>query len=192
MIIDPYPEFAKFMGEPSCYATPTQGQLNASRTMLGDSFAQIIERDGFAFYREQRIRTVDPEALAPVARLWPLDGETGDIFMVTCFGDFFCWRGNFCWFVNVNELTAIELIDSMDWFLGSFLQSNSYLSSLVEGFKKAKPLLKKTPITADDVLAWTPALALGGSREESHLEVAKIGEAHSILAGSGPLQLHRY
>jgi hypothetical protein len=192
MGFEPYQEFAKLMGAPQAYAKPTAKQIEVSKSVAGRTYGEIIERDGFAFYRDQRIRTVDPDAFASVADLWPLDGEVGRIFLITCFGDLFCRRGGFCWFINVNEHFAVELIDDMDWFFGNFLQAKGYFESLFEGFNVAKPLLKRTPLLPNEMLAWTPALALGGSRSDSSLEIANIAEANAILAASGELQLHRY
>lgn len=192
MDIDVYEQFRKLMGTPETYAEPKPEQLANCKALVGDAIAEIVRVDGFAFYKDQRIRTVDPAAFSAVSSLWLIDGEPGEIFLITCFGDFFCWRRGFCWFVNVNEHFAVELIDSLEWFLASFLQAKGYFPSLFEGFSKAKSIIKRAPLAYDEMLAWTPALALGGSRAASALERAKILEGHAILSGLGELRLHRY
>lgn len=192
MEFDPYPAFSKVLAGPAPYRSPDAEEIARLQMTLGEAFVSVVSRDGLAFYRQQRIRTVAPEDFSDVAKLWPLDGAVGEIFMITCFGDFFCWRGGYCWFVSVNDHFAIELVDSMEWFLGNLLVGKGYLGSIVEGFSKAGPVLKRHSLKPSQMLAWTPALALGGSRAESALEIVEIHEAHLMLAQLRELRLQRY
>ncbi len=70
------------MGPPNSYAQPTPSQIERCKSLVGEAFANVVERDGFAFYKDQRIRSVHPESFAAVAQLWPLDGEVGHIFLI--------------------------------------------------------------------------------------------------------------
>src|SRR5688572_25185096 len=121
MEFDPYPDFSRVLGPSKRYATPSEAELVEAERRVATSFAHILRQDGLATYRDGKLRTVLPQDMAELAALWPLDGKVGEIFMTTCFGDFFCWAGGFCWFVSVQELYAAELVDSVDWFLGSLL-----------------------------------------------------------------------
>jgi hypothetical protein len=192
MEFDPYPDFSKFMGPPATFASPTAAEIDEAEKRVSESFARLIEKDGLATYSDGRLRTVLPQTLTDVATLWPLDGNVGEIFMTTCFGDFFCWAGGFCWFVSVQELYAAELVDSVDWFLGSLLLDKKYLKSRFEGIGRAKRILADGRPAPDQMLQWVPALPMGGTRKDSTLEVVDLREGHQFLSQLGELRLMRY
>jgi hypothetical protein len=87
---------------------------------------------------------------------------------------------------------GLELIDSVDWFLGSFLPEEKYLKSRFEGIAKARKLLAHHDLTPKEMLQWVPALSMGGSREESGLEIVPMREGHQLLSQAGELRLLRY
>jgi hypothetical protein len=192
MEFDPYPDFSKFMGPVATFASPTAAEIDEAEKRVSESFARLLEKDGLATYSDGRLRTALPQAMTELAVLWPLDGNVGEIFMTTCFGDFFCWAGGFCWFVSVQELYAVELVDSVDWFLGSLLLDKKYLRSRFEGIGRAKRILADGAPKPDEMLQWVPALPMGGSRKDSALEVVDLHEGHQFLSQLGELRLLRY
>jgi|tagenome__1003787_1003787.scaffolds.fasta_scaffold20900702_2 hypothetical protein len=192
MEFDPYPDFSRVIGPSEAYATPSEADLAEAQRRVSESFAHLLRHDGVATYLDGKLRTVLPQDMSSLAELWPLDGNVGEIFMTTCFGDFFCWASGFCWFVSVQELYAAELVDSVEWFLGSLLPDKKYLKSRFEGVGKGRKVLAKHELQPTEMLQWVPALPLGGSREDSSVEIMALREGHELLAQMGELRLIRY
>ena len=150
----------------------------------------LLKRDGFASYDKGLLWTCDPDDWNKSAKPW-FPEKPAEVFMRTSFGQLFLWDGKYCWFAKTTEGQVNFSVVGMDWFLGRFISPNVVLKEL--GIKADTDRARKQAgeLAADEVYAWQPALALGGSRADSGIERVNASAALNLLASLAPIEVQQ-
>ena len=172
--------------------TPYRPFSEADETRLGERLPNvmktILKKDGWCSYRDQVLWLCDPDDWVPAARAWMPECVDADVLVRSGFGDLFVWDGGNFWFVNVHTATAMMMVPDADWFFSQSLTDKEFAPSTHLPERLAKAREQAGPLEWDEMYAYTPALAIGGSQETSKIERVKAREAQAMLAKLAPLK----
>jgi hypothetical protein len=175
-------KFDKFARKAEPYAEFTRDDRARLEGRLPDLYLDLLDRDGWASYRKGALWLCDPDAMQNVKASWLKRFPKAEIFMRTAFGDFFFWDQRYCFTCTVNNGQILYSSMRVTWFLAGILTNAAFFKSL--GLPKYSNLGAKEcgPLAPDEVYIWTPAFALGGSPETSHIERGKMDVALDLLS----------
>ncbi|MFM7403035.1 MAG: GAD-like domain-containing protein [Erythrobacter sp.] len=175
-------KFDAFARKPERYAEFTKADRKRLTGRLPELYLDLLERDGWASYRNRAVWTCDPDSMQTVKQSWLPRFPKAEIFMRSAFGDFFFWDQRYCFTCSVNNSQILYSSMRVTWFLAGILTDAAFFKSL--GLPKYSNLGAKTcgKLTPDEVYIWTPAFALGGSSRSSRIERGKMDVALDLLS----------
>jgi hypothetical protein len=141
---------------------------------------QFLTSEGISTYKNNFFWTILPMEAFQILSAWGLPGEKCYAFLRTAFGGIFFYMKNR--FYRLNPLTGnlVEYDFDFCFFMNFLLTMDSTLeSSYHDIYQKRK--INNQPLD-DEILAFVPALPLGGSLETSELEIVKMCEHLVFLA----------
>ena len=150
---------------------------------------EILKKEGWCSYKEQVLWLTDPDDWTVSARAWFSDtADARQVFVRTAFGDLFVWDGQVYWYAMVHESIVARSDDDPNWFFSRTLPDkgfapNTHLPPRVKAARKVAGSLEW-----DEMYAYVPALALGGSEKTSRIDRVKAREALVLLAGLAPVR----
>ncbi len=150
------------------------------------AIAALLLRDGLGSYAGQVLWTCDPAQWAAAAQRWLPGRARADTYLRTAFGDLFIWDGEMFWFAMVHEGLVAGSVDDDAWFLSRTLAPQG-LPMLHQGLpaRVARARAAVGELAADEMYAFVPALALGGSEQDSRIERVHALEHLAMLASLG-------
>jgi hypothetical protein len=174
--------FRKHWGKPARYADPSERDLERAPEAL----RSVIAKDGWASYRDGTLWTCPPAEWNAAPWLEPGPGEAAT-WLRTGFGDLIAWDGEMFWQVLVHHGARMRLTDSDAWLIGhSLVQPDAYVNDdLPKLMERGR---EKGSLSGSQIYTFVPALALGGSEEESEVEIAEGAVALDILRQAGSVE----
>jgi len=150
------------------------------------TIAALLRRDGLGSYGRQALWTCNPAEWAAAATRWLPGRARADAYLRTAFGDLFIWDGEMFWFAMVHEGVVAGSVDDDAWFLSRTLGPQGLPSlhqSLPHRIARAKSIAGE--LAANEMYAYVPALALGGTEEDSRIVRVPALEHLAMLAELG-------
>lgn len=175
-----YEEFREVHHSKNQFGVFTDKELSALAEKLPLDIVNFLKEEGRCSYSNQIIWTCHPNEFYEILSQWGL-GKNCHAFIRTAFGGCIYYsRKNFYSFDSIKG-TINNLNDEVYTLINVFLTFNFLLNHTwhlnILDSRKNLPLLKP-----DEIYALVPALPLGGSLENSQLEVVKMFEHLSFLA----------
>ncbi|MFP2910232.1 GAD-like domain-containing protein [Pyxidicoccus sp. 3LFB2] len=177
-----FKKFSKKHGEPSnCEAVP-QKSLELYANKLPAELLEEWQQSGWCSYGNGFLWTINPAEYMDVLEDWVESTEGLHPFLRTAFGDIFYWDGQDTQYLDVQEGDTTVVFRRMEMLFDGMLCDDKSLNDLLQHktFKLALPRLG--PPTKDEVYAFVPPVAMGGSGELDTLKRYKLREHLTILA----------
>jgi hypothetical protein len=149
---------------------------------------QILKQDGWCSYKEQVLWLCDPDDWDAAARAWFPEAERPQVFARSAFGDLFVWDGELFRYVMVHDSLVMTSVPDGDWFFTRVLTAPDFAPQTHLPVAVRDARAKAGRLAWDEMYAYVPALALGGSEETSRIERVKALEALSMLSQLSPIK----
>ena len=177
-----FPGFQKKFPKPdSCQ--PMSKSLEEYQGRLPGSLIEFLSEQGACSYAKGLIWTMDPFFMQDTLEEWLDEPENAVPFARTAFGELFLWQEGAAYYLNVQRGAVTKVISSVEKFFDGFLLNENIQKKVFRKSLFAKALKEYGPISADEVYALTPALALGGAEKVENLRKTKLREYLAFLAG---------
>jgi len=139
--------------------------------------------EGFAGYGSGLLWVADPAQLQDPLNDWVGDEHPGAIGIArSAFGDMLFWHGGEAHYLHVLYGRSVALSDDLELLFEYTLCKDSYLDDVVDRKLFKQALKKYGPLQADEVYAFVPAIAAGGSGKLANIQKQKLREHLSFLA----------
>jgi hypothetical protein len=155
--------FRESFGAPATYRPYDEAARARLAGRLPDGLEALLLEDGFAVYADGLVTTCDPDDLEPAARAWFPDNPEVVLFGHGAFGDVFVWDGQEVGVLDphVGQLDPVAL-DAEELFEMAFTRP-SYRERALHAARAADRAGALGAPSWDEMFAYEPALALGGS-----------------------------
>jgi hypothetical protein len=152
------------------------------RGRLPDDLLELWREVGWGAFAGGFLWLVDPEQLADPLEEW-LGHREALAFMRTAFGNTLIWYQGQVHYLDVLYARLLPpLTDQIDLFFNYSLCRERYLDKSLDRPTYLKALPRLGVPTRDEVYAYVPALALGGSGDAASLQKVNLREHLSFLA----------
>ena len=180
--------FLKAYGDGVQYRKYTEADAKRLASRIPEPMREILERQGFCSYKDQAFWFCDPADWEAAGKAWFSDAEHPEVLARTAFGDLFVWDHEMFWIALVHTSEEIPLIGDAGWFFSQTLTSRDFpfVSELPGRVRDAEK--SAGTIEWDEIYGYVPALALGGNKKRSRVEVAKALEALVMLSELAPIR----
>ena len=149
--------------------------MDAYREQLPASLVEFFLQQGVSAFAGGLLWSVAPDSLSKVLAAWLGDEAEGAIpFIRTAFGDVLFWRGGMVHYLDVMYGRVNQLSDDPNLVFELSLTSDRYLDSVINrpAFNEARDRLP--PPLPNQVYAFVPPAAQGGSSDPSTVEVRNL------------------
>ncbi len=154
-----------------------------------ETFVELLKRDGFCGYRGGALWMCDPDDWAPVARAWLPHSPGAAVIARSSFGRVYVWDGTIVWSVAATESIVQKFYDNgLYFFAGSLWMLGQFDGEQMEQ-QTREAAAAHGPLAWDEMYAYVPALALGGSPSTTKVERVKAREHLVMLAQLAPIQV---
>lgn len=170
-------------------------------SFLPEWFLKLWEQDGWAGYRNGLFWTIDPEQFAPLVELW--SPPQSPLFPVarTAFGTIYLLKefraesGNIAYSVaEIDPHTASYSIvgPGARLFITEAIAKPDYIKDVFWEPKVKRAAKDLGPLEWNEMYAFEPALALGGSGKPETVRKVNLFDHHTMLAQLGELKFVKY
>ncbi len=186
-----FQSFFEIYGTGERYASAGSEPRSASGVEFSEEYLQFVEQYGYCSYGDGVLWTTDPAQMAPVLRRWGPLVKDFAVFARTANGSLYLWNGDSVRVLHPHTASLVGVGPDIEMF---------FMSSAVDPRYRAKVLLE--PIVKqlvaqlgnlrwDEMFAFVPALALGGTGAVESMKKANLAEHHAYLAQLEPLKVAR-
>lgn len=157
-------------------------QLADSATHLPAEVIEFLRLEGLSSYSNNFLWTTLPGNFYSVLSQWGLKGESCHVFIRSAFGTCVYYSKNKFYYLDPIEGRIISLGDDFYLMLNYMLTLDAILDS---GFFKdyyQNIVADRDSLQPEEVFAFVPAIALGGSIEKSKIEIMNLREHLQYLA----------
>ena len=180
-------EFWASYGPGEKYRDYTEADEARLADRLPEVMRTILRKDGWCAYKNQVLWLCDPDDWAPAAGAWFPDAPSAQVVARSGFGDLFVSSGVY-WTVLTHESQIVENGEDPNWFFGRTITAKSFTtrSDLPPKVRAARK--SAGALAWDEMYAYEPALALGGSSKSSDVVRVKAREQLVLLSQLAPIE----
>jgi hypothetical protein len=164
----------------------------ADRKRLGNRLPEVVrailEKDGWSSYDKQVLWLCDPDDWQEACAPWlPEGAKSCDMLVRSSFGDMVAWDGETFWLILPHSSARIRQTADPDWLFNATFQQEAFHFNDEIRAETAAAAKKCGKLEWDQMYNYAPALALGGSKEESEIAKEDARVALSILHQIAPI-----
>ncbi len=170
------------------YRAFTEADRERLHTRLPPACMALLERDGWCSYKDQVLWSCDPDDWRAAVKAWLPDRVRAEAVLRTSFGDLMVWDGEMFWYVMVHDAIVASTVDDDAWFLSHTLTAKDFApqTHLPGRTRRAREVAGE--LAPDEMYAYVPALAAGGSEAGSRVVRVAALEQLVLLAGLTDIQ----
>lgn len=177
-----FDKFAAHFGAVESSRPVSDAVLKKYKKRLPAEFLDLLAEQGSGGYAGGLFWTVSPDSLGDLLDDWLEEPAKAAVFARTAFGELFLWQEGAAWYLNVQKGSVTKVVSSMELFFNGFLLDSNIEKKVFRRPLFGKALKKLGALADDEVYAFTPALALGGSQDADSLKKAKLREYLGVLS----------
>lgn len=161
------------------YKIPKENLEKHSNSLSKEAFT-FLESFGVSSFSSALFYSVDPTSTKELLKDWNPNWETCSPMIRSAFGSIFYFQNKKIWQLDPVFQVQKQLPMDTNIFLNVFLCNDAFLNSAFYKDIFDQVVDKLSPPAIDEVYAFVPALALGGSKTPESVQKVKLKE-HLLL-----------
>ncbi len=180
-----FDRFIEKRGKTKEFGKPSNSTIVQYQNKLPDFLIKVWQTYGFASYANGLFFVTSPEPFEQIVNLYFGKEHTYTVFSHTSFGDLLLWDSEKPSVISLNANTGrgVRMVDDgdIDGFF-AFGMNNDRFYKVHRYELHLKAVEKFGQLEPDQVFAFVPALALGGSEKLGSIKVVQLREYLAIIA----------